>query len=112
MTTTLLDAVARLQTALDTLAHALTAGDERAVLAAEEPLATAVTSLAAFRRTNADPTSGLPEAIASVRASVSRCQTLGGSASQFSRAVLGDASYSARGLQLVNAAPRRVTSIT
>jgi hypothetical protein len=112
MTTTLLDAVTRLQTALDSLARALAAGDPSAVLAAEEPIATSVTSLAAFRQREHEPVPGLPQAIAAVRASVRRCQALGNSASQFSRAVLGDASYSARGLQLVNAAPRRVTSIT
>jgi hypothetical protein len=71
-----------------------------------------VTSLAAFRRRDAEPAIGLTHAIASVRAAVGRCQTLGESANQFSRAILGDASYSARGLQLVSAAPRRVTSIT
>jgi hypothetical protein len=111
MTTSLLDGVTRLQAALDSLARALAAGDGQAVLAAEEPIASAVTALASFPSPAAQSVPGLPSAIAAVRAAVHRCQVLGEAASQFSQAVLGEATYGRRGLQLVRA-PRGVASVT
>lgn len=112
MTTTLLDAVTRLQAALDSLAAALAAGEPDAVLAAEEPVAAAVSSLTAFRRRDADRAPGLAEALARVRAAMQRCEALGESAAQLSLAVFGTSTYDRRGLQLVGGAARRVTSAT
>jgi hypothetical protein len=112
MTTILLDAVARLETALNTLAAALAAGDSGAVLRAEEPIASALHALAACPARDSTDASGLGPAILAVRAAMRRCEALGASASQFSRVALRDASYGRRGLQVIPALTRRVTSVT
>jgi hypothetical protein len=115
MTPTLLDAIGRLQSSLDQLARALVSAEPEDVLAAEAPLATAVTALTAFRRRDTGDLTGLPEAIAGIRATVCRCQSLGASADQFSRAVLGEPSYGRRGLHAVAISAHgrtRMTSIT
>ena len=77
MTTTLRDALSRLQSALDALARALTSGDDAAVLAAEEPLGSAVTAVAQLARRRHTEADGLREAIDGVRAAMTRCAALG-----------------------------------
>lgn len=104
MTTTLRDAVARLQSALDSLAQALTSGDANAVLSAEVPLGSAASAVAAMARRPQPDTDGLAEAVAGVRAAMVRCATLGRTAREFSRAMFPDAVYGRPALQLVRPA--------
>ena len=102
MTTTLRDALARLQSALDTLAQALTSGDANAVLSAEVPLGSAASALADLARRRPQPdTDGLTDAIAGIRNAVARCTALGRTAEEFSRAIFPDTVYGRPTLQLV-----------
>lgn len=101
MTTTLRDALARLQSTLESLAHALTTGDANAVLAAEVPLGSATSAVAAIVRRAHPDTDGLADAIAGVRAAMARCTALGRTAQEFSRAIFPDTVYGRPTLQLV-----------
>lgn len=100
--------------ALDALAEALAAGDAAAVLAAEPAMAAAVAELSAWRPVAGDRSSAdLARAVEGVRASLARCQALGRSATDFSRAVLPGAAYDRAGRRpLAAAAPHRLTSVS
>lgn len=104
MTTTLGDALARLQSALESLAQALTSGDANAVLSAEVPLGSAASTVAALARRPQPDTDGLAEAIAGVRNAMARCAALGRTAQEFSRAIFPDTVYGRPTLQLVRPA--------
>lgn len=105
MTTTLRDALARLQSALETLAHALTSGDANAVLSAEVPLGSAASAVAAMSRRPQLDTAGLAEAITGVRNAMTRCTALGRTAQEFSRTIFPDTVYGRPTLQLVRPMP-------
>jgi hypothetical protein len=111
MTTTLLEALERVREALDELARALASGDASAVLAAEEPVGSAVAALSAAKPATGNDKPGLSPAIHSVRAAMTRCEALGRTADDFLRAVFPQPAYGRRGLQLVSSRPRRLTSI-
>ncbi|MCC7010599.1 MAG: hypothetical protein IT184_17450 [Acidobacteria bacterium] len=109
MTTTLLETLTRLQAALDQLAGSLKSASAESVLDAEAPLATAVSAMGRLRRSDvadADPAE-VRQAIAAVRAALSRCETLGTTAEALGRAASVDEPYSRRGLQLVPATGMR-----
>ena len=93
MKTTLLDALIDVQSALEGLARALTTGNSDAVLAAEEPLASAVATLVTRPTPAAADIPHLVQAINGVRSAVLRCEALGQSAGDFVRAVLPEPAY-------------------
>ena len=93
MTTTLLDALLELQAALEGLARALTTGHADKVLAAEEPLASAVASLVTRPAPAPSEIAQLARAINGVRGAVLQCEALGKSAGDFIRTVLPEPAY-------------------
>lgn len=112
MTTTPLEALARLQAALDTLARALATGDSRQVLAAEEPVASAVSALAPYRTSHVPAADGdrLRRAIVDVQATLARCEALGRTAVAFVDALFPQAVYGRHRLHLLTAPrPERAT---
>jgi hypothetical protein len=108
------DVLVRIGAALDALADALVAGDAAAVLAAEAPIAAAVAEVSAWRPVAGERSSAdVARALQAVRASLARCQALGRSATDFSRAVLPGAAYDRAGRRpLATAAPHRLTSVS
>ncbi|MEO7191706.1 MAG: hypothetical protein ABI051_11690 [Vicinamibacterales bacterium] len=97
MTTTLLERVESVETALDSLAVALTSGQTREVLRAEEPLAVATAGLTAAASDANVADAALPHAIARVRASMERCRLLGQSVEEFVRALAPQSAYGRAG---------------
>jgi hypothetical protein len=108
------DVLVRIGAALDALAAALVAGDTAAVLAAEAPIAAAVAELTAWRPAAEDRSSpDVVRALQAVRGSLARCQALGRSATDFSRAVLPGAAYDRAGRRpLATASAHRLTSVS
>jgi hypothetical protein len=109
MKTTLLDAAAGLEAALDELARALLTFNPEPVLRAEETLATAVTAMTAVRRndTGGSP-AALREALGRVRLALDRCEALGRSAQDLAGAMMPQPAYGRRGMHLgADVAPRR-----
>ena len=108
------DVLVRIGAALDALANALAAGDAAAVLAAEAPMADAAAQLAAWRP-SADERSSpdVARALVGIRGSLARCQALGRSATDCSRAVLPGAAYDRAGRRpLATAAPHHLTAVS
>jgi hypothetical protein len=111
--TNLSDTLADLARALDRLADALTSGSPDAVLAAEEPVRSAVTRLAAFGQHGV----ALPEArgvrsqMHAVQAATVRCERLGRAARDYVRATFGDPAYGRAGRPATLAAARRLSSV-
>ena len=113
MKTTILEAAARLEQALDELACALVTMNPEPVMRAEETLATAVSILSTVRRGGADEAAEVRAAVSRVRASVARCEALGQTAGAFSRALAPDATYGRGGTPRAPIVmPRRRTSIS
>lgn len=113
MKTTILEAAAALEQALDELACALVTLSPEPVMRAEETLATAMSLLATIHRGPADHAGDVRAAVARVRASVQRCEALGQPAGALSRALSPHATYGPNGSQLaLAAAPRRRMSVT
>jgi hypothetical protein len=113
MTTTLPDAVARLERALDELALALVTVSPEPVLHAEESLGTAVTALLTARRDDVSDRTSLRDGLAGVRAAFDRCTALGTSAEAFTRTMFPQPAYGPRGLRVTAAVmPTRRASIT
>jgi hypothetical protein len=113
MTMTLLDAIDRVREALDELASALASGEPANVLAAEEPLGSAVSALAqAAPPANDVERAAVPRALHTVKTALKRCETLGRTADDFVRAVFPDPAYGRRGLQLVSSRASHFTSRT
>jgi hypothetical protein len=108
------DVLVRIGAALDALADALAAGDAAAVLAAEAPIAAAVAELSAWRPDGDERSSpDVRRSLEAVRGSLARCQALGRSAADFSRAVLPGAAYDRAGRRpLAAAAAHRLTSVS
>ena len=103
MTTTPLEATARLEQALDELARALIAFSTDAVLRAEESLGAAVTALAHVRRSavnGMEDKSALEETVTRTRHALVRCQTLGRSAVGIANGILQQPGYGRNGAQL------------
>ena len=103
MTTPPLDAIVRLEQALDELARALVAFSTDAVLRAEETVGAAVTALAHVRRSavNAvEDKAALEQALVRVRQALGRCQTLGRSAVGIANGILQQPGYGPNGVQL------------
>jgi hypothetical protein len=114
MTTTPLDAIVRLEQALDELARALVAFSTDAVLRAEETVGAAVTGLAHVRRSTVsavEDKAALRDALTRVRQALVRCQALGRSAVGIANGVLQQPGYGPTGTQLgvKPAASRRAT---
>lgn len=98
------DALTRLTLALDGLASAMETGQPDAVLAAEAPLATAVSAL---RQADLRALAATPDArntVLAVRLAVARCRTLG-HASGMLAAVVGGQGYGPSGQRLQPKAP-------
>ena len=115
MTTTLPEAVARLEQALDELAGALDTVSPEPVLRAEESIGTAVTGLLAASRGSVDESHRAPlrQRLAGARAALERCRALGASADAFTRAMFPQPAYGRKGLRLTAPpAPARRASIT
>lgn len=103
MSTTPLDAIARLEQALDDLARGLVAFSTDAVLRAEETLGAAVTSLAHVRRSAVsavEDKTELEQALLRVRHALGRCQALGRSAIGITNGILQQPGYGPNGAQL------------
>jgi hypothetical protein len=103
MTTTPLDAIVRLEQALDELSHGLVAFSTDAVLRAEETLGAAVTALAQLRRSSVSAVENkaeLEQALRRVRHSLGRCQALGRSAIGITNGILQQPGYGPNGAQL------------
>ena len=103
MTTTPLDATARLEQALDELSRALTAFSTDAVLHADETLGAAVTALAHIRRSAVaamDDKAALEQSVTRAREALLRCQMLGRSAVGIANGILQQPGYGRNGAQL------------
>jgi hypothetical protein len=114
MTTTPLEAIARLEQALDELARALVDFSSEAVLRAEESLGAALTALSHVRRSAVsavEDKAALAAAVGRTRQALIRCQALGRSGIGIANGILQQPAYGRDGVQL-NVAPsasRRAT---
>jgi hypothetical protein len=103
MTTPPLDAIVRLEQALDELARGLVAFSSDSVLRAEETVGAAVTALAYVRRSavnTVEDKAALREALTRVRQALVRCQALGRSAVGIANGILQQPGYGPNGAQL------------
>jgi len=95
--TTAPDVLLRLNAALDLLSAALESGDAGEVLAAEQPLASAVHALTAVDRSLVTPSPALGRLLLETRLAVERCRSLGESSSDLLSIVTRQATYGPRG---------------
>ncbi len=106
-------AIEQIRIALDGLASALASGRPDAVLAAEAPLAAAVSALRALdpRALATDPAT--PQALLDVRLSMARCRALGRSAADLSAVMFPQAAYGPAGTRpAMSIRTSTVTSLT